>query len=325
MSKKLIAVAAAVALALTGLVAAPAQASSFTVNVDGSTSTGTLATAPAEHAAPEQNSVNWVTTSSVTDTSVRIAITPTAANSYTIVGGSGVKLLTVSTGKKITEGVESVTGTFVVGTDVTVYAYTTSTTAGTVTISSGGNTSVRYVKSAPGTAYNVSAVFPTFLAEGASGDILATLTDVFGNKIIGGGDSANDTKKNTTNSNAFTATGSRLTVDAVGVTVTDGTNWAWDATKAAYKHTVTSAVEGAVAIRLSLETDDYSTVSGFAKPVLSAFSSLNAADPAIQIAALTAQLAESRPKAKSVTKKRFNTLARKWNAAFPSQKVKLKK
>jgi hypothetical protein len=44
-----------------------------------------------------------------------------------------------------------------------------------------------------------------------------------------------------------------------------------------------------------------------------------------QVAALTAQLAASRPKAKSVTKKRFNTLARAWNRAFPSQAVKLKR
>jgi hypothetical protein len=44
-----------------------------------------------------------------------------------------------------------------------------------------------------------------------------------------------------------------------------------------------------------------------------------------RIAVLTTQLAASRPIATSVTKKRYNTLARKWNAANPGAKVALKK
>jgi hypothetical protein len=43
------------------------------------------------------------------------------------------------------------------------------------------------------------------------------------------------------------------------------------------------------------------------------------------VTALTAQLAVSRLIENSVTQKKYNTLARKWNAAFPSQRVALKK
>jgi hypothetical protein len=47
---------------------------------------------------------------------------------------------------------------------------------------------------------------------------------------------------------------------------------------------------------------------------------------ATQVAALTAQVAALTAQvAKRVSKKKYNTLARKWNAAFPSQKVALKK
>jgi hypothetical protein len=63
-----------------------------------------------------------------------------------------------------------------------------------------------------------------------------------------------------------------------------------------------------------------------------AFSSVNAADLAAQVTALTAQvtaltaqLAVSRLIENSVTQKKYNTLVRKWNAAFPSNKVALKK
>ncbi len=328
MSKKLLAIAAAAALSVSAF-ALPAQASTFTIKLDDATNTGLVATEAKKHAAPEQNKLVDTSAANATNTVVRIDLQPTAAVAYTVTTTGGVKVITTLTDKKVADGVESLTGTFVVGADVTFYAYSTSTAVGTVVVNSGGNQATRYIAANPGTAYNVSAVFPSFIAEGGSGDILATVTDVFGNTIIGGGTAQNDTAKNSTNSNAFTATSSRLTVSAVGVTVTNPTNWTWDAIKSAWKHTVTAAVAGNVAIRLSLETDDYSTTSGFAKPVLSAFTSLNAADAETQIAALTAQvaalqaqIADMRTKANSVTKKRWNNLVLRHRALGGSAKLK---
>ena len=73
-------------------------------------------------------------------------------------------------------------------------------------------------------------------------------------------------------------------------------------------------------------------VTAFGGPVLTATLSVNSADPAVQInalqaqvTALSAQLLVSRLIADSVTQLKYNRLARKWNAAFPSQRVALKK
>jgi hypothetical protein len=67
-------------------------------------------------------------------------------------------------------------------------------------------------------------------------------------------------------------------------------------------------------------------VAGLADTSDEAVLVVNNAGVSAQVAALTAQVATlTATVAKRVSKKKYNTLARKWNAAFPSQKVALKK
>ena len=80
------------------------------------------------------------------------------------------------------------------------------------------------------------------------------------------------------------------------------------------------------------KTKFYAEVDAFGDLVSTGTIAVNSSDPATtftgltaQVTALTAQLAVSRLIENSVTQKKYNTLVRKWNAAFPSNKVALKK
>jgi hypothetical protein len=73
-------------------------------------------------------------------------------------------------------------------------------------------------------------------------------------------------------------------------------------------------------------------VTAFGTPVGTQFFAVTALDLAAQVTALTAQvaaqaaiLAVSRLDENSVTQKKYNSLVRKWNAAFPSKRIALKK
>jgi hypothetical protein len=357
MSKKLIAVASAAALALSALVAAPASANSFTVGVIGTadaSASASVKTTPATNAAPVNNALNHTEAVSATNTTVRFVVTTAVAGADVAVSSAGGVLvldkLTDAEDKalKVGAGSTGVNGKSIAGAKTfTFYAYSTSTTAGTVSITSGGNTSLYYVRSLVGPVYNIaSAEFPSSIATNSMAPVYVKLTDVFGNPIVGSATGDNtavvtvDAAGTGTISGTFddstlaSAGANKLQITAVGGTAVEfattttkgsGTTWVWNVAKAAWAAQVeVGAVSGNVAVRLDL-VDNERTDAGFAAPRISAFSSLSGADLATQVKTLTAQLADSRSKAKSVTKKRYNTLARKWNAAFPSQKVKLKK
>jgi hypothetical protein len=67
-------------------------------------------------------------------------------------------------------------------------------------------------------------------------------------------------------------------------------------------------------------------IDGLALPKATSFSVINSGDQSVAVAALQKQVADLQVIVdRKVTKKRYNTLARKWNRAFPSQAVKLKK
>jgi hypothetical protein len=100
------------------------------------------------------------------------------------------------------------------------------------------------------------------------------------------------------------------------------------------------ATAGQIAVSGTLAgTPTTAQITAFGTPVRSYFTIITTASQAAQLAtlttqvtelqakvtALTDQLAASRPVADSVTKKKYNTLARKWNAANPGAKVALKK
>jgi hypothetical protein len=342
MSKKLIAIASAAALALTGLVATSAgatvgpfdvvttqSATKSIANTNGST--GDL-----EHTilVPSQDVLRYdsLTTagSSTTGTLLRYeVVTPTAGAAISVTAaGGGAKLISatqLAAGSLTTaSGTTTLSLTSDTAGDAAFYAYTTSTADSTITVSSAGASEIVYMKgvSAKANSYKLNfAVSP--LASAASGELTftGTVTDMFGNLMtLAAGDVIVD------------GLGGNLGADATQ------TEWAQNSTTKVVTFVVANrSTTGAAALSLKAHTTIgvsgvITKVTAFGDPVTTQFFSVNAVDLSAQVtsltaqvAALTAQLAESRPVATSVTKKKYNTLARKWNAANPGARVALKK
>jgi len=346
MSKKLIAVASAAALALSALVGvAPASAdvgaSFHGLAADGSANDSGLtmsATAAAEAAAnanltvPAGNFLIHTNTTARTvikvkvTTSVGTVVTASSTGSLKIVSvddadmGSDYKLENAAdVDWTSTAGVQSLTKTATTD-NVSFYVFTTSTNVDSLTINKSGNTRVVYIKGGEGVAYNISAALPTTVPISVPDDhnVIVKVTDVFGNTV----------KAATTV--AQTLTGAGLTLD--GSTTAGNLSLTYDSTEGGHGFKMHTTASGSFAVNLSITATD---VTGLPAAKKSVFLTSNAVSIGglsaqittltAQVAALTAQLAESRPKATSVTKKKYNTLARKWNAANPGARVALKK
>jgi hypothetical protein len=333
MSKKLIAVAAAAALALTSLVGvAPASATTITsvkINADtrgqvGGTETvshaGTTSISAATYMSSrtlDHNSDTLTTTRNV----IRFDVTTSSATTITVSSTLGVFVVdslvdSAGAAQTITAGVQSMSGSTIASNLVyTFYAYNNSTTAGKLTISTPGSTSTYNVKGTAGVSYNLSDVkFPTVIVSGtteaASTQIISfQITDAFGNKLSAANDAA-------------------VSVQVLGATASPAT---YSTVRKQYEAVLHGTASSSVAMSVTLVAQDLSA-NGFAKPVTYAFSSVSGENIATQVtnltaqvATLTAQLAVSRLIENSVTQKKYNTLARKWNKANPGAKVALKK
>jgi hypothetical protein len=331
MSKKLIAVAAAAALALTGLVGvAPANATITvvfsTLAADGTTDTAftpsaTSSGASAQIAVPFNNKLEYTVTTARSSLAKVTVNSIVSGNVVTASSTGGLKIIDVdgfgsdfaaedAADKDYTSasGTESLSKTATT-TSLSFYVYTTKTSAGSLTVSVGGNSRVVYIKGLVGPAYRLSMTAPTSVGTVAptSNNVFASVVDVFGNNV---------------------ESGSGLTAAATsGATLTTLT---WDADDKRYEAKVHNATAGPFAITASIT--DPTEVTALGAKVVTAFATVNAVDASAQVvlltaqvAALQAQLENSRPTATSVTKKKYNTLARKWNAANPSARVALKK
>ncbi len=315
MSKKLIAVASASALALSVLVGvAPAMASANAAFGTGITGAGTSAAAAATVPLPVTNimsasfSGNLDLTVATGDT-VRVETTggvriieditnlPTAATALIDVTKLGVTSWTKT--YSTTTGSEA------------IKAYSTSTAVGEVrvTITRTGltYTNTLYLKGdASATTYNIVDVtgVPATLAKGAKADITYRVTDALGNDV--------------TADNSDAKAAARVKVDGAD-NAAAGT---YDATAKVYKASITSPSSGAFIVKLS--SASASAIAGFADPVSATFVVNNTTQAAVdaQVAALTAQLAASRPKANSVTKKRWNNLVLRHRALGGTAKLK---
>jgi hypothetical protein len=320
MSKKLIAVASAAALAISALVAVPASATGIaSVAIDAATGITTSHTSRTTHAVAPQSAMTSRTLDYRADNSssrnvVRFVVSTTAATTpVTVTASEGVTVsdtLVDAAGDalNITAGKTSLSGA-AVSSSYTFYAWTTSTTPGTVVITTATTTLTYYVKGVAGGAYNLVGVkFPTAIISGEANSnenknvVSFSVTDVFGNVLTSG-------------------------VDAVlsGVGASFSGKATYNTTRKVWESNVFGAATANVSMQLDLTATDLSA-NGFAKPVIYAFSSVSGASLAERVTALTAQVAALQATlANRVTKKRYNTLARKWNKAFPTQKVALKK
>jgi hypothetical protein len=318
MSKKLIAVAAAAALALTGLVGvAPASATApnIALTTTGSTGTGTSAD-PYLVDVPAANLIQTATSNTAITFTIGGTVALAAGDVVTVTASGPVKVLrsavTVASANfdASTLGLSTISSTRTNADTMEFFAYTTSSTvAGTVVVnivrSSGTtvNTSSTYhIQGVAGPKHTVNVVTaaPLTLANGATATVGFTVSDVFGNLV------ENEAA-------AVSADNTRVQMGAP----------TWSASKKVYESVVTSNSNGALVASLDIGA---ATVLGMKAPADSLAAVINnptataqAASLTAQVAALTAQLAAS------VSKAKFNKLAKRWNRANPSNRVKLVK
>jgi hypothetical protein len=318
MSKKLIAVAAAAALALTGLVGvAPATAampysgdsqpvatnSLLVTSTVTRTGTGTLAD-PYTISVPESGLATSATT-------LRFQISTTAARAMTVTATSGIKLVATVTNTTavVLTGADSLTVTADASGAAEFRAYPTSTTRGVVTITNDGDVTQIYVTGKVGKAYDIGAVtLPTFELSKA-GTIVAVVTDAFGNVV----DTDDDQS---------------LTVSRVGTGSPSSTDVAYSATSKRWEGTVTpGATAGQLAISMVISglTATTAQKAAFGEPnntyfgIAQVATAKTATQWAAEVAALQTQLLATTTKAK------YNKLAKRWNKANPRNKVALLK
>jgi hypothetical protein len=315
MSKKLIAVAAAAALALTGLVGiAPANATAPVMTF--TTSSGvTELTTPGTASVPMIQNVPDTNTLDNHD-SAEISIANTVAGDVVTITTSGkVRLTTAETvgsaDVDVTKlGTQSYTTTMTGAGPTIMFANTTDEVATEIkwSVARVGSTTSGslWIQGLAGQAYAVTdIVVPSALASAASSEVRFKVRDVFGNQLktatITGG-----------------VKGAANTVNAV-----------WDAANSWHDATVTSNTNRVFVLTIDGDNDlSITDVAGFADESVTSLHIVNGAASATasaQVALLVAQLAALQIiKDRKVSKLKYNRLARKWNAAFPSQKVWVK-
>jgi hypothetical protein len=309
MSKKLIAVAAAAALALTGLVAVPANSAGATLTLTptGNASGDGLASTTAwVVAVPSQDVLRSTTTASRSVLDVAVATIENNA-SVTVSASGGVKLLTAAQlAASTTTTATGTTSLSLTANDsgaVTFYAYNTSTSAGSFTVQEvkagavvAANTKWLKGSTAAGNAYKLNAVVPTIGGLSSTVEFTATVVDMFGNAI----------------ENAHTITPALLGGDG-----TIAGNMTWNATKKIYEDSfVNRTTAGTIALSIPL-TVSADTVTAFGAKNVSSFTVLTATDLQAAITSLQAQVA-------ALTAD-YNALVKKWNKRVDSRKAPKKK
>jgi hypothetical protein len=309
MSKKLIAVAAAAALALTGLVATPATSAvgAFSTVVDGnSAGTGLNADAAYTVKIPTQDVLRFAAGHGATTSTFRIvSTTPGTTDTVRVVSTGGIKVLTAtvfdgltSTTNNTKAGSQDVSQASVGG-NATFYVYSTSTTAGTLTISSGSNSQTMYVKGISPAAYNVVAKsVPATLATSVDTKIDFAVTDAFGNAI-----EANQTVVITKVGNVTLSTASALT---------------WDTDRKTLYLTVSGSAAGNASVNVEIGAANGATkIDAFGTPKTSFFT--------VAVGGTQAELITSLTTSVAALKADYNALAAKYNKLVKkSKRVALK-
>ena len=317
MSKKLIAVASAAALALAGLVAIPtvANAAAFDVAIDGAATNsvsrdGTTSAKSYQINVPTANVLRFVAASNTTGPTntnasvVKLTVTtPGSTDAITVTSTGGVKVITDTVfddGEATTATGTQALSDVAASSSATIYAYTTSTTAGTVVVSAGGSSKTVHISGLSTFVYKLNLTATSTAAISGDVTITGTAVDAFGNNLT---TSVPET--------SWTITG--LGGNFTGAALTD--TFTYDATAKTYKMVVTNRNSaGSAAISVTLAAAVKSTaVTAFGTPALTAFFTVNAADLSAQVTALTAQVA-------ALTAD-YNALAAKWNKRVADKKA----
>jgi hypothetical protein len=323
MSKKLIAVAAAAALALTALVGTAPASASTTINYEGAaTSQGLTAAAPIVINVPSQNVLRNAEGNAATTSGSVVRVDLVSANTSSairVTSTGAVKLLTdaqfsvtanrtASFGAQALDLTSSATGT------VGFYVYTTSTEVGTFSVIDGGNTIVRHIQGANTVAYAYNLAFTAPTTADVSGSLLisGTITDIFGNKIKGL--TANAGEVPTMSVTRFGA--------ASGLSDTATGKWLESTTsKGDYTFAVTtSATAGTGIVGLTISPV---AITGFV-PKNSVFLQFSTASLADQVKTLQASITTLQATVAALTAD-YNRLATRFNKRYDLKKAPVKK
>jgi hypothetical protein len=342
----------AAALTSTALVVAPSSAAPLAVTVAGSAN-ATTATAPATANVPADNKV---------DSADAVALVATADTGTVVsfVSTGGVKLVlaldNAPTAPVLASAGTTSYSTTSQGNAITVYAFTTSTNTGSVTITNGAYSTIVYVKGIAGSAYNVGLSVPSAVAVGTIPSVSVNVTDVFGNPVgaetvtatlIGGTWADASISKSIITSTAANVTAdSTLTLGskaeklavAVAGTVTVAATGAASATavtglaapvKAVVASFAVTDLNGTIAALnarvAGLTAELASVIAARSADKVAADKALADAKVASDSATVTAKVAAdiALATAKAEHKAKFNALAKKWNAKNPKAKVAL--
>ena len=324
MSKKLIAVAAAAALALSALVAVPSVATpgvagvgAFDIAVNGAATNsvsrdGSTAAKSYQINVPSADVLRYTAASNSTGPAIttgslaKIDVqTPGATDAITISTTGGAKVITAaqfaatSPASTTATGVTTLTIAAADG-DATFYAFTTSTAASTVVISAAGSSRTVHISGLSTFGYKMAFTAPAQAAIGGEFSITGTVKDAFGNDLTTAlvvGD--------------FTVTG----LGGSPVPTHDTAKFDYSATTKVYELVIdnrTTAGAGAVSVVLGTSVTA-NAVTALGTRTVNQFFTVNAVDLATQVTALTAQVA-------ALTAD-YNALAAKWNARVASKKA----
>jgi hypothetical protein len=294
--KPLIAIASAVALVTTSLLALPANAATtaLTVNAVAVTAAPTTAANAVSLAVPANDVVNATNT-------LKIALTSVAAGTNVTATATDAVLLTSLTNATSASGTATVNIATGTGTTADLFVFTKTTKTGSVAVTADGVTTTYFVKGTAGALNTIKVDAPT-AALGTTAKVSVTGTDVFGNVVSGSVVALQVVSSNASNTYSITS-------DATGVATKELTGL----TVGKYDLIATATVATAV--------------TGLAAPLGFVRGELKIVDLAALVAEKDAQLAvangkvtEAEAKYAALVKK-YNALAAKWNKKFPKAKV----
>jgi hypothetical protein len=317
MSKKLIAVAAAAALALTALVA-PANATNSALEISLQTTppqdgtgvngvavvgSGLTSTAAWEVAVPSQDVIRATNTAS--RSALALEIETRSNNAAVAVTSTGsVKLLTAAQLAAATTtsatGTQSLSLTTNDTGDVVFYAYNTSTSAGSITVVESGTTPASNTIWVKGTtnaanAYKLAVTAPTTAGIGSTVEFTATVVDMFGNAV----------------------TTADVQGDTLGGDATVPGTVGYNSVSKVYEGDFTSrTTAGQVALLVKMDVSA-AAVKAFGAKTTSVFVNINAADLQAVVTALQAEVA--------ALKADYNKLAARWNKKVDNKRTLKKK
>jgi len=316
MSKKLIAVASAAALALSALVAVPATAmpfgesaqtgNSITISDSGNRASGAgTISEPITMKVPEEGTVVSVTT-------LRFDVSSDVkSRAFTVTSTSGIKLLDAVNNATNKYTAASGSASLALTTNSTgkaeFIAFPTSTTKGVITVTLDGDVTQIYMTGTVGVPYDLTTVVLPSVEPSKTGVITAVVKDAFGNEIQ--------------------ASGATIAPSFVGTGGASASNLAYSSTTKRYETTLTAgSVAGSLAVGLALSvSEDADRKAAFGDPEKTFFGIIQVAAAkttamlSAEVAALQTQLAAS------VTKAKYNKLVKRWNKKNPNNKVKLAK